>query len=66
MQILKLITQDNKTFLINELQVSSIQQGDRLDKDKHFAIIRMANGDEFIVKDPEFGAWENDLFVHQK
>ena len=46
---------DGKRKLINESQVVSIEE-----QEHGCAYLRMSNGDEFVIKEPNYENWEND------
>jgi hypothetical protein len=61
--IIRAITLDKNIVLINEDQVATIKQGLPINTQHSCANIKMSNGDEFIVVEPHWDMWENDLFL---
>ncbi len=53
--LLVLLADDGKKKLINEAQVVSVEE-----REHGNACLRMSNGDEIIIKSPNYEAWEND------
>lgn len=53
---------DGKVRLINEDQVCTVSPGERITSNKKEAIVRMSNGEELVVIEPDWDQWENDLF----
>lgn len=53
---------DGKKRLINEDQVCTVGPGAKGDNNLRHAVVRMSNGEELIVVDPDWDQWENDLF----
>lgn len=52
---LLVVLDTGKRKLINESQVVSVEE-----HEKGYAILRMSNGDELIIKEPPYADWEND------
>lgn len=52
---LLVILQDGQRKIINEAQVVSVEADEQ-----GCAYLRMSNGDEIIVKSPNYEDWEND------
>ncbi|MHA2279591.1 MAG: hypothetical protein ACXAC5_01685 [Promethearchaeota archaeon] len=52
--------ENGQKVLINERQVASVRPDE---KDR--AIVKMSNGDEFIVTSPIYDDWENDFHVRK-
>lgn len=50
------ILQDGRKILLNEEQVCSIEP-----KERGMAQLRMSNGDTWLVQNPPYQEWENDL-----
>lgn len=53
----KIITTHDESIIINTDQMCSFQ------KFNSYVLIKMSNGDHFVVKHPTYDAWENDLFM---
>ena len=64
--IVKAITINEETVLINEEQVATVMQGEHtLPDNRRTAKVKMSNGDEFVLASPDWDMWENDLFLPQ-
>jgi hypothetical protein len=63
MKALEITLRDGKKILINEDQVSSIFPPDHYPLTEGFTKIKMSNGDEYLITNPPYDQWHNDLFV---
>ena len=52
---LLVLLENDKRKLINEAQVVSVEK-----HENGYACLRMSNGDEIIIKNPNYEEWEND------
>jgi hypothetical protein len=52
--------ENGQKVLINEQQVATVQPDV-----KGRAIVKMSNGDEFVVVSPAYDAWEDDFHVRK-
>jgi hypothetical protein len=58
--LIKVELEGGKTVLLNDSQVCSVVA---YSPDNIGCIVRMSNGDEYLVLKPTYKQWENDTFV---